>query len=173
MSTISPKARYAGSIMAALFLKRFVAKAKRFAHLDIFGWVPREQPGRPQGGEPQAARALFRSFDKELGTCEQTASASIRAAMRYREDLAANRCADRVRPSLRRRASSARSWRPRCRSAGSRVSTRLLDTEALAGETVTLYDEGDGWAWVQLDRDRYVGYMPSDGLCPNIVATHA
>jgi len=58
---------HAGSVMAALFLKRFVTKAKRFAHLDIFGWVPREQPGRPQGGEPQAARALFAYFEKEFG----------------------------------------------------------------------------------------------------------
>jgi leucyl aminopeptidase len=59
---------HAGSILAALFLKRFVTDAKRFAHLDIFGWVPREQPGRPQGGEPQAARALFAYFRKELGS---------------------------------------------------------------------------------------------------------
>ena len=59
---------FAGSIIAALFLKRFVRNAKRFAHLDIFGWVPREQPGRPQGGEPQAARALFDFFRQELGT---------------------------------------------------------------------------------------------------------
>ena len=59
---------FAGSIIAALFLKRFVRNAKRFAHLDIFGWVPREQPGRPQGGEPQAARALFDFFRKEPGT---------------------------------------------------------------------------------------------------------
>jgi leucyl aminopeptidase len=58
---------HAGSVMAALFLKRFVKDAKRFAHLDIFGWVPREQPGRPQGGEPQAARALFSYFQNELG----------------------------------------------------------------------------------------------------------
>jgi leucyl aminopeptidase len=58
---------HAGSIIAALFLKRFVTDAKRFAHLDIFGWVPREQPGRPQGGEPQAARALFAYFRKEFG----------------------------------------------------------------------------------------------------------
>jgi leucyl aminopeptidase len=55
---------FAGSIIAALFLKRFVRTAKRFAHLDIFAWVPREQPGRPQGGEPQAARALFDFFRK-------------------------------------------------------------------------------------------------------------
>ena len=48
-----------------------------------------------------------------------------------------------------------------------------LDTEALKGETVTLYAEGEGWAWVQIDRDRYVGYMPSDGLSPKIIApTH-
>ncbi len=57
---------YAGSVMAALFLKRFVKQAKRFVHLDIFGWVPREQPGRPQGGEPQAARALFAYLQREF-----------------------------------------------------------------------------------------------------------
>jgi leucyl aminopeptidase len=59
---------FAGSVIAALFLKRFVHEAKRFAHLDIYGWVPRERPGRPKGGEPQAARALFEYFRKELGT---------------------------------------------------------------------------------------------------------
>jgi len=59
---------FAGSIIAALFLKRFVRDAKRFAHLDIFAWVPRDEPGRPKGGEPQAARALYNFFRKELGT---------------------------------------------------------------------------------------------------------
>ncbi len=59
---------FAGSVTAALFLKRFVKNAKRFAHLDIYGWVPREQPGRPQGGEPQGARALFQFFRQELGS---------------------------------------------------------------------------------------------------------
>ena len=57
---------FAGSVVAALFLKRFVRDAKRFVHLDIFGWVPREQPGRPQGGEPQGARALYHFFRREL-----------------------------------------------------------------------------------------------------------
>jgi len=59
---------FAGSVTAALFLKRFVHDAKRFAHLDIYGWVPREQHGRPQGGEPHAARALFQFFREELGS---------------------------------------------------------------------------------------------------------
>jgi hypothetical protein len=39
-----------------------------------------------------------------------------------------------------------------------------LDTEGLFGETLTLFDESEGWAWVQLDRDGYVGYMPNEGL---------
>lgn len=40
----------------------------------------------------------------------------------------------------------------------------ILDSEALFGETLTLFDESEGWAWVQLARDGYVGYLPSDGL---------
>ena len=48
-----------------------------------------------------------------------------------------------------------------------------LDTEALLGETVIVFDESEGWAWVQLARDAYVGYMPSAGLARDIVApTH-
>lgn len=50
---------FAGSITAALFLKRFVEKAVSHIHLDIYGWVPVARTGRPAGGEPQAARALF------------------------------------------------------------------------------------------------------------------
>ena len=50
---------FAGSVMAALFLKRFVKAAKTYTHFDIYGWVPRPQPGKPFGGEPQCARAVF------------------------------------------------------------------------------------------------------------------
>jgi leucyl aminopeptidase len=50
---------FAGSITAALFLKRFVENAASYVHLDIYGWVPAARAGRPAGGEPQAARALF------------------------------------------------------------------------------------------------------------------
>jgi cell wall-associated NlpC family hydrolase len=39
-----------------------------------------------------------------------------------------------------------------------------LDTEALMGEAVTVYDEDEGWAWVQLQTDGYVGYLPSEAL---------
>lgn len=48
-----------------------------------------------------------------------------------------------------------------------------LDTEVLMGESVVLYDEREGWAWVQLTRDGYVGYMPSEGLTAKLAApTH-
>jgi cell wall-associated NlpC family hydrolase len=48
-----------------------------------------------------------------------------------------------------------------------------LDTEALHGETLTVYEEREGWAWVQLDHDDYVGYMPSEGLVASAPApTH-
>ncbi len=49
----------AGSITAALFLKRFVEKAKSYVHFDIYGWVPSARPGSPRGGEAQGIRALF------------------------------------------------------------------------------------------------------------------
>jgi cell wall-associated NlpC family hydrolase len=44
-----------------------------------------------------------------------------------------------------------------------------LDTELLLGETVTVYDESEGWAWAQSIRDGYVGYVPSEGLSFKII----
>jgi leucyl aminopeptidase len=58
MSNVS-ESPFAGSITAALFLRRFVKQAKRFVHLDIYGWRQAPKPLGPKGGEPQAARALF------------------------------------------------------------------------------------------------------------------
>ena len=43
-----------------------------------------------------------------------------------------------------------------------------FETEALFGETVTVYDEAEGWAWVQLERDGYVGYVPADALAAEV-----
>ncbi len=55
----SSESGFAGSITAALFLKRFVERAKAYVHFDIFAWTPAARPGRPKGGEAQAMRALF------------------------------------------------------------------------------------------------------------------
>lgn len=49
----------AGSVTAALFLNRFVEKTASYAHFDIYGWNPSNKPGRPEGGECQAARLTY------------------------------------------------------------------------------------------------------------------
>jgi len=58
---------FAGSITAALFLKRFVEKTTHYAHFDVFGWVPATKPGRPEGGEPQVARLVDRLVAERYG----------------------------------------------------------------------------------------------------------
>jgi len=50
-----------GAITAALFLRRFIS-APSWLHLDIFAWTPSAKPGRPEGAECQAARALYAMF---------------------------------------------------------------------------------------------------------------
>src|SRR5918993_984061 len=41
-----------------------------------------------------------------------------------------------------------------------------IDTEALMGERVRVYDEHEGWAWGQLESDGYVGYLSAEALGP-------
>ncbi len=47
-----------------------------------------------------------------------------------------------------------------------------LETEALHGERVIVYDEQAGWAWAQLERDQYVGYLPAAALGAPSAPTH-
>ena len=54
----APKGGFAGSITAALFLRRFVENS-RYVHFDIYGWNPSAAPARPKGGAGQGIRALF------------------------------------------------------------------------------------------------------------------
>jgi len=56
----APSGTFAGSITCALFLQRFVEHAKSWLHLDIYAWTPSAKPGRPEGGECQAARAIYK-----------------------------------------------------------------------------------------------------------------
>jgi len=57
----------AGSIICALFLKRFVAAARSWLHFDIYAWTPAPRPARPEGGECQAARALYALLTARYG----------------------------------------------------------------------------------------------------------
>ncbi len=63
----APAGGMGGAITAALFLRRFVSEAGRFAHLDIYGWQPKDAPARPRGGVGQGARAAFEALPQVLG----------------------------------------------------------------------------------------------------------
>src|SRR6202521_1371711 len=58
---------FAGSIVCALFLNRFVSAAKSWLHFGIYAWTPSAKPGRPKGGECQAARALYALLAERYG----------------------------------------------------------------------------------------------------------
>lgn len=58
---------FAGSIVAALFLKRFVTATPEWLHVDLYAWNPRERPGRPVGAEAQCVRALYRLIRARYG----------------------------------------------------------------------------------------------------------
>lgn len=50
---------------------------------------------------------------------------------------------------------------------------RAIDTQLLLGETVRVFDEQEGWCWVQADRDGYVGWLPAEALAaPGAAPTH-
>ena len=57
---------FAGSVTAALFLRRFVEHAGAWAHFDIYGWTPSAKPARPEGGEVQTAHCLFSLLDERF-----------------------------------------------------------------------------------------------------------
>lgn len=60
----APRGGFAGSITAALFLRRFVET--RYMHFDIYGWNPTSAPARPKGGVGMGARALLDALPQML-----------------------------------------------------------------------------------------------------------
>jgi leucyl aminopeptidase len=63
----APGGTFAGSITCALFLQRFVEQARSWLHVDIYGWTPSAKPARPEGGECQAARAIYKLLSERYG----------------------------------------------------------------------------------------------------------
>ena len=58
----------AGSITAAMFLKRFVPDGLEWAHLDTYAWRDAASPGRPKGGDALGLRAIFRMLERRFGS---------------------------------------------------------------------------------------------------------
>ncbi len=63
----APSGGMAGSITAALFLRRFATGARRYVHFDIYGWQPSPAAGRPKGGVGQGARAILAALPGIVG----------------------------------------------------------------------------------------------------------
>ena len=63
----NPDYNLGGAITAALFLNRFVSRAKSWAHFDIPAWTDRPRPGRRKGAEANAARALYALLKERYG----------------------------------------------------------------------------------------------------------
>ncbi len=57
---------FGGAITAALYLQEFVPDDVPWAHFDMMAWNNSSRPGRPEGGEAQAARAIFATIEKRV-----------------------------------------------------------------------------------------------------------
>ena len=56
--TNAPEISFGGAITAALFLQEFTGRDVPWAHIDLMAWNASAQPGRPEGGEAMAMRAV-------------------------------------------------------------------------------------------------------------------
>ena len=155
MNNVS-EAPFAGSVTAALFLRRFVKQARRFAHFDIYGWRPAPKPLGPKGGEPQAARAVFEVLRAAQARDEPRAATvttppSIHAAIAYRDDLAAETLRGRVAAPryVAGRAAPGRALR-HAAARPPRRARQLDHARRCSASSSPSTSERDGWAWVQL-----------------------
>ena len=58
---------FAGAITAALYLAEFVPESVAWAHIDTYAWNQKSRPGRPEGGEALALRALLALVERRFG----------------------------------------------------------------------------------------------------------
>ena len=175
---------FAGAIIAALFLRRFVRQGPPFRPFRPLRLAAGAAPLGPKGGEPQRrARVLGAAGARGAGRCQSrqlhriTAAASSDTRISRRPasrtarsappclspDLAAEHLQrPRRAPRLRRR--RARPGRPpgggRAAPPGQRRPASIpRRCSARSSPSTTT---ADGWAWVQLERDGYVGYVAAD-----------
>ena len=65
--TNSTGSAFGGAITAALFLREFVGEGIAWAHVDTYGWMAENKPGRPKGGEAPGLRATYDMLRKRFG----------------------------------------------------------------------------------------------------------
>ena len=65
LNNVSAKPQ-AGAIVAALYMRRFLAPNTPWLHFDLYAWNDSTRPGRPEGGEIQAMRAVCAAIEAKL-----------------------------------------------------------------------------------------------------------
>jgi len=58
----SPNTPFAGSIVAAEFLKKFITNTKTYLHFDVYSWNNGTNANIPKGGAAQGIRAIYQLF---------------------------------------------------------------------------------------------------------------
>lgn len=83
----------------------------------------------------------------------------------YRDDLADSRLEGRVEAPRFAEGTLARVVAPVADLRQAPRGDAMTDTQALFGEAVRVFErDGEGWAWVQLEADGYVGYIAAEAL---------
>lgn len=82
----------------------------------------------------------------------------------FRDDLADRRLEGRVSAARFVDGRPARITAPVADVLGRPAEDAGLSTQFLRGDDVTVFDERDGWAWVQAEADGYVGYVRATGI---------
>lgn len=91
----------------------------------------------------------------------------------YRDDLADIRLRDRVKAERYTQGEAAHVILPVADTRPRPDPQCSIDTQALMGEMLTVFDLSDGWAWVQLAADGYVGYVREEAIRRgSMTATH-
>ena len=57
---------FAGAVVAALFMRRFLAPGTAWVHIDMYAWNDAARPGRPEGGEAQTIRSICAAIVDKL-----------------------------------------------------------------------------------------------------------
>jgi leucyl aminopeptidase len=68
---------HAGAVTAALFLQRFVTRGIAWAHFDLYAWSDQTSPGRPEGGEAYAMRAIISTLMERLADVQLKQSTPV------------------------------------------------------------------------------------------------
>ena len=95
-----------------------------------------------------------------------TVAALDRRTNAFRSDLADSRLRGRVPAARFVEGTHRRVAAPSTPLHREPAANAPIDTEAIRGEPVRAFDEREGWAWVQLETDSYVGWLASAALGP-------